>query len=54
MGIVLKFSRAYHPQTDGQNELVNRSLGDLLRYLAEERITTWDEVLPVTEFALCI
>jgi len=49
METALKFSTTYHPQADGQTELVNRSLGDLLQYLVGKRMTTWDEVLPIAK-----
>jgi hypothetical protein len=45
------FSSAYHPQTDGQTEVVNRSLGDLLRSLVTEHHSSWDNVLPQAKFA---
>jgi hypothetical protein len=33
LGMDLSFSSYYHPQIDGQNEVVNKSLGNLLRCL---------------------
>ena len=47
----LNFSSAYHPQTDGQTEVVNRSLGNLLRCLAGEHVNSWDQKLSQAEFA---
>lgn len=47
----LDMSSAYHPQTDGQTEVTNRSLSNLLRCLVGSSIKTWDSKLPQAEFA---
>ena len=47
----LNFSCAYHPQTDGKIEVVNRSLGNLLRCLAGEHVKSWDQKLCQAKFA---
>ncbi|KAI5342226.1 hypothetical protein L3X38_010101 [Prunus dulcis] len=51
MSTKLQFSSAYHPQIDGQIEVVNRSSGNLLRCFVGEHIKSWDSVLPIAEFA---
>jgi hypothetical protein len=47
----LQFSSAYHPQTAGQTEAVNCSLGNLLRCLVTDHVISWDLLLPQAEFA---
>ena len=51
MGTKLSFIFAYHPQTDGQNEVVNRSLGNILRSLVYENPKQWDLALAQAKFA---
>jgi hypothetical protein len=46
LGTNLLFSSAYHPHMDGQTEVVNKSLGDLLRSLVTEHHSSWDNILP--------
>jgi hypothetical protein len=50
-GTKLMFSSAFHPQTDEQTEVTNRSLGNLLCCLVTDHVTSWDTVLPHAEFA---
>ena len=51
VGIKLMFSTAFHPQIDGQIEVVNRSLGNLLRCLVGEANKNWDLILPTVQLA---
>ena len=51
MGNRLQFSTAFYLQTNGQTEVVNRSLDNLLRCLVGENLWTWDLILPTVEFA---
>ena len=51
LGIKLLFSTAYHPQSDGQTGVTNRTLSALLRVLIKKNIKEWEECLPIAEFA---
>ena len=51
MGIELNFSSTFHPQTNGYTKVVNRSLGNLLRFLVGDKPCNWVEMLAQVEFA---
>lgn len=42
---------AYHPESDGQTERINRMLGEMLRHFTSFKYTDWDLQLPLVEFA---
>jgi hypothetical protein len=48
----LRFSTAFHPQTDGQTERQNRTLEEMLRHYVAPNHTDWDQHLPLIEFAV--
>jgi hypothetical protein len=51
MDTKLNFSSAYHPQTDGQTEMTNQVLKDMLRACALKYRKSWDKSLPYAEFS---
>ena len=48
----LKFSTAFHPQTDGQIERTNQVLEDMLRACALDFKVSWSKYLPLAEVRL--
>lgn len=51
-GTQLAMSTAYHPQTDGQTERVNRTLEEALRCYVDDDIENWDKYLPYVQHML--
>ncbi|KAL5568353.1 hypothetical protein UlMin_024928 [Ulmus minor] len=51
MGTKLKFSTAFHPQTDGQTERTIQTLEDMLRACVMEFKGAWSKYLPLIEFS---
>ena len=51
LGTKLLFSTTCHPQTDGQTEVVNRTLSQLLRILIQKNLKNWEDCLSFAEFA---
>ena len=51
LGTKLRFSMTYHPQTDGQTERTIQKLEDMLRACVLDFKGSWDQFLPLAEFA---
>ena len=52
LGTKQLLTTAYHPQTNGQSERVNRTLTEVLRHLVDKTsYDDWDLQLPLVEFA---
>ena len=51
MGTWLTMSTAFHPQTDGQSERTIQVLEDMLRAYVQDHKGSWEEHLPLVEFA---
>lgn len=51
VGTELKFSTAFHPQTDGQTERVNALLEEYLRHFVTARQRNWLELLDAAQFS---
>ena len=52
VGVDLRRSSAYHPQSDGLTERTNRTLGQMLRQCVSPNQKDWAAKLPAIEFAL--
>eukprot|EP00878_Enallax_costatus_P026134 GHUV01028017.1.p1 GENE.GHUV01028017.1~~GHUV01028017.1.p1 ORF type:complete len:413 (-),score=20.68 GHUV01028017.1:641-1879(-) len=47
-----KLSTAFHPQTDGQTERINRVIEEMLRHYVSAKQDDWDRYLGMAEFAI--
>jgi hypothetical protein len=52
LGVRQAMSTAFHPQTDGQTERVNRIVEEMLRHFVHPRLDDWDTYLAMAEFAI--
>jgi len=46
MDTKLTKSTTFHPQTDGEREVVNRMIVHIMRMYNSKKTHTWDEIIP--------
>jgi RNase H-like domain found in reverse transcriptase/Reverse transcriptase (RNA-dependent DNA polymerase)/Integrase zinc binding domain/Integrase core domain/Retroviral aspartyl protease len=51
LGIQLKLSTAFHPETDGQTEIMNQYMDQRLRPFVSYYQDNWSELLPIMDYA---
>lgn len=49
-GVDLRFSTSYHPQSDGQTEVTNKTLETYLRCMTSDSPHSWSKWLPLAEW----
>jgi hypothetical protein len=52
LGVQRCLTTAYHPESDGQVERMNRTIQEVLRHYVTPLATNWDDLLPLVEFAI--
>jgi len=51
LGTKLAMSTAHHPRTDGQTEILNKTLETMIRAYINKPMDNWESLLPALEFA---
>jgi hypothetical protein len=51
LGVKLKLSTTYHPQTNGQTEIANQYLSQKLRVFVSHAQDDWSDWLPIIDYA---
>src|SRR6266571_4511724 len=52
MGAKLLMSTSFHPQTDGQTERANHSIGQILRTVVNHNQSNWVDKINMVKFAI--
>ena len=52
LDITTKLLTSFHPQTDGQTEIVNKEIGKFLQIYCFEKQDSWFIWLPITQFSI--